>query len=195
MYWGTGSSNLYWMTTPYNDEYGDWKEDLNLGTIRAGNYNIPGADDTLKARHGADFKEISRYKGIEQDDAYWRIALKNIKSHPFKYAENIIYNTGRLVFHYPFSYAVQRPKVLLVFPINAIVFTLILLCLVPTIINWRKILYPLRYMLVFCFIYLALSSLVGAYVRMFTVIVPILLFWFAFIIQKSLVLKIKFDAV
>jgi len=193
MYWSTGSDNLYWMSTPYDDEYGDWKGRLNLGTVSMGNYNIPGADDTLQAHHGNDFKKIYQYKGLERDDAFKRIAINNIKSNPFKYGENIIYNIGRLIFHYPYSYAVQRPKILLVFPINAIVFTLILFCLVPTIMNWRKIIYPLRFMLFFCFIYLGLSSLVSAYVRMFTVIVPILLFWFAFIINKSIKIYIKFN--
>jgi Dolichyl-phosphate-mannose-protein mannosyltransferase len=192
-YWGFGSDTLYWMSTPYDGEYGDWKGELTLGTVALGNYNIPGADDTLRAHHGRDFEEIYQLRGIERDDAFKRIAINNIKSHPLKFAENWIYNIGRLVFHYPFSYAVQRPKILLVLPINGIVFTLILFCLIPTFINWRKVSFPVRFMLFFCFIYLGLSSLVTAYIRMFTIVVPIMLFWFAYIIQKSLVIKIKFD--
>ena len=191
-YWGSGSDSLYWMSTPYKGEYGDFKYDLTLNTVALGNYNIPGSDDTLRVHHGKDFEEISKFKGIERDDAFKRIAINNIKSHPLKFAENWIYNLGRLVFHYPFSYAVQRPKILLVLPINGIVFTLILFCLIPTFINWRKISFPVRFLLLFCFIYLGGSSLVTGFVRMFTIVVPIMLFWFAYIIQNSLVIKIKF---
>lgn len=126
-------------------------------------------------------------------DAYKKIAINNIRAHPFKYLENIVYNIGRLVFHYPFSYAIQRPKILLVFPIHAIIFTLILFCMIPTYINWKKISFPIRFLLLFCFIYLGLSSLITAFVRMFTIIVPILLFWFAYIIPQSIVIKNKFN--
>jgi hypothetical protein len=193
IYWGTGNSNLYWMSTPYDDEYGDWKGDLTQGPVSDGNFNIPGSDDTLKSRHGKDFEEIYKFSGIEQDDAFKRIAIDNIKSHPLKYARNIIYGLGRLVFHYPFSYAVQRPKILLVLPINAIVFTLILFCLVPTFINWRKISYAIRFLLLFCFIYLMLSAMVSAYVRMLTIVMPVLFLWFAFILHKSVKIFFRFN--
>jgi hypothetical protein len=192
-YWGFGSDSLYWMSTPYKGEYGDFKGELTLGTVALGNYNIPGADDTLRAHHGKDFEEISQYNAIERDDAFKRIAINNIKSHPIKYVLNWICNLGRLIFHYPFSYAVQRPKILLVLPMNGIVFTLILFCLIPTFINWRKVSFPVQFMLLFCFIYLSLSSLVTAFVRMFTIVVPILMLWFAYVIQKSLTIKMKFD--
>ena len=193
LYWGFGKDSLYWMSTPYKDEYGDWKQHLNTHSIDMGNYNIPGSGDTLRARHGKDFEEIFRFTGMERDDAFKKLAMINIKSHPFKYAENIIYNMGRLVFHYPFSYAVQRPKTLLIFPINGIIFTFMLLCLVPTFINWKNIIFQVRFMLFFSFIYLGLCSVVCAQVRMFTIVVPVLLFWIAYIIQRSIVLKIKFD--
>ena len=142
-YWSTTSGNvLYWASTPYSDEYGDFKLTLDRVPVDMGNFNIPGAGDSLKAHHQKDYEEIYKYKGLEQDDAFKRIALRNIKSHPLKYLENCIYNVGRLIFHYPFSEAVQRPKVLLVFPINGIVFTLMLFCLIPTFKNWRRIPFP-----------------------------------------------------
>jgi 4-amino-4-deoxy-L-arabinose transferase-like glycosyltransferase len=192
-YWGFGKDSLYWMTTPYNGEYGDWKGELSTGTFSNDNYNIPGSDDTLKAHHGKDFEEFTRYRGMERDDAFKRAAMNNLKSHPLKYVQNVVYNMGRLVFHYPFSYSVQRTKVLLVFPINGIVFTLILYSLIPTILNWRKINCLFWFLLLFCFSYLGLSSLVSAQVRMFTIVVPILFFWFASIIDRSMVFKFKFD--
>lgn len=197
-YWNTNTgATLYWSSTPYSDEYGDWKQDLQQGTIEWGNFNIPGSNDSLIAHHQKDYHSIFKSNdftqfGMAQDDGFKKIAMDNIKEHPFKYLQNCFYNVGRLIFHYPFSYAVERPKVLLVFPLNGIVFTLILFCLIPTIKNWRSIIFPLRFLLLFTFLYLGLSSMVTAYVRMFTIIVPILLFWFAFIFQKTVKINFKF---
>ena len=192
-YWGFGKDNLYWMTSPYKGEYGDWKRELTAGTVSNDNYNIPGCGDTLVAHHGKDFEEFDKLRGMERDDAFQRAAMKNLKAYPLKYAENVVYNMGRLVFHYPFSYSVQRTKVLLVFPVNGIILTLILYSLFPTILNWKKFNCLFWFLLLFCFSYLGLSSLVSAQVRMFTIVVPVLFFWFALIIDRSIVFKFKFD--
>jgi hypothetical protein len=198
-YWNTNTGvTLYWSTNPYKDEYGDWKQDLDENTVDMGNYNIPGAEDTLIAHHARDYYSIFKNKkftqfGMAQDDAFKKFALDNIKVHPLKYLQNCVLNVGRLIFQYPFSYAVQRPKVLLVFPINGIIFTLILFCLIPTFRNWRNIIYPVRFMLIFAFLYLGLSSMVTAYVRMFSIIVPVLLFWFAFIFENTTQINLKFE--
>lgn len=191
-YLGTGSDNFYWMTTPYKGEYGDWKGPLTINPLHNGNYNIPGAGDTLIAHHQKDYDKIYSHKGgLEKDDAFMRIAISNVKSHPLKYAQNIFFNFGRIIFHYPFSYAVQRPKPLYVMPLNGIIFTFIIICMIPTLINWRKIVFPIRFLLFFAFLYLGGSSLVSAETRMLTIIVPILVFWFAFIIQKTVKINMR----
>ncbi len=124
-YWNTNTGDtLYWNSTPYSNEYGDWKDDLSQGAPDLSNYNIPGAQDTLIAHHQNDFDFINQYSGEKRDAAFKQIALKNIKSHPFKFLQNCVYNLGRLIFHYPFSQAIERPKILLVFPVNGIVLTL-----------------------------------------------------------------------
>jgi 4-amino-4-deoxy-L-arabinose transferase-like glycosyltransferase len=192
-YWGSGNDSLYWMSTPFEGEYGDWKEDLSLNPIIYGNYNIHGADSVLRAHHQEDFKEIYKYKGIERDDVYTRLAINNIKSHPLKYAQNIINNIGRLIFHYPFSYAIQRPKTLLVFPINGILLTLMLFSLVPTFINWRRFPVSIRFLLIFILLYLGGSALVSAILRMFTIAVPVILVWIAYVLQNTLKINLKFN--
>ncbi len=191
-YWGSGSDSLYWMTSPSNVEYGDWTGALNRNNIGAANYNIVGADSLLAANHQDDFNKINKSIGIERDDVYKSLALRNIKAHPLKYAQNIIYNMGRLVFHYPFSQAIQKPRTLLILPINGILLTLMLFSLIPTILNWRIIPIPLKFLLMLTFFYLGASTLVTALVRMFTIIVPILLFWIAYITQHTLSISLKF---
>ena len=194
LYWSTtAGSTLYWSSTPYKDEYGDWKLELKQNPVDMGNYNIPGSGDSLVAHHQEDYNEIYKYKGVEQDDVWKAKAFENIRKHPGKYLQNCLYNIGRLVFHYPFSMAVQRPKVLLVFPANGIILTMMLFCMIPTFINWRRISYHVRFLLFFTVLYLGASTLVTAYVRMFTIIVPILLFWFAYIFQETVKVNLRFS--
>ena len=192
-FWGTGSDTLYWMSTPYEEEYGDFNYGLDVNPIEEGNFNIKGSDSILIAHHWEDFKAIDKLTGLEWDDEYKRIALKNIKEHPAKYAQNVIYNMGRLIFHYPYSQAIQRPKTLLVFPINGILLALMLFCMIPTIINWRRIPFVIKYLLVFTVLYLGGSSLITGILRMFTIIVPVLLFWIAYTVHNTVKINFKID--
>jgi predicted RND superfamily exporter protein len=179
------------MSTPYKDEFGDWKGSLRTENIDNFNYNIPGAGDTLKTHHQKDYEEIYKLKGLQQNDALKKIAFKNIKSYPLKYTQNIFYNIGRIIFDYPFSYAIQQPKHLFVFIFNGIIFTLTLLCLIPTFIKWQKIIFPIRFILFFVLLYLGASSLISSETRMFSAIVPILLLWIAFMFQKTIRINMK----
>jgi hypothetical protein len=193
-YWNTNTGDsLYWNSTPFSNEYGDWKSDLSQGEPGLSNYNIPGASDTLKAHHQKDFDILNQYSGRQKDSVYKALAITNIKSHPLKFVQNCIYNAGRLIFHYPFSQAIQRPKILVVFPINGIVFTLMLFCLIPTLINWKKINLTIKFLLLFSLLYLGESILVSALVRMFTIIVPILIFWFGYIFENCVKITLKFN--
>lgn len=193
-FWGTGNDSLYWMSNPEPNEYGSWFPDQTMDSeLTFFSYYIPGCRDSIKAHHGKDLAEIHKYTGLERDDAYKTIAVKNIKAHPLKYLQNVIYNTGRLLFQYPFSYGVYRPKVLIVFPLNGIILTLLLISLLPTFINWKKILFPIRFLLLFVLLYLAGSLTVVTYIRMFAIIVPILLLWIAFTFQNTLNFNLKFD--
>ncbi len=192
-YLGTGGDNFYWMSTPYEGEYGDWKGPLEINPVDNGNYNIPGAGDTLVAHHKKDYDAINKLTGVERDDAFKKIAVNNIKEHPLKYAQNIFFNIGRIVFHYPFSYAIQRPKPLYVMPMNGIIVTFMLICLIPTFMNWRKFLFPVRYMIFIALLYLGGSCLACGETRMFALIVPVLLAWIAYVIQKSAKINLKFS--
>jgi len=191
-YWGnSGGASLYWMSTPYDDEYGDWVG-KSLKTYSGENFNIQGSGDSLVARHGKDYEKIYALPLILQDGMYTKLAIQNIKSKPLKFAKNIFYNLGRMFFHYPFSYSVQKPKTLLVLPLNAILFTFFILSIIPTILNWNRINFAIRFMIVLLILYLGVSSLVSAYLRMFIIMVPIFLVWFGYIIHNVIRINIKF---
>lgn len=204
-YLGTsGGVNMYWMSTPYEGEYGSWFSELkqegnidnNVQDIqnpkhenqllsKTREFNIPGLYDSLKAKHQKNFDEIYNYTGVERDDAFKRIAIQNIKSNPIKFLKNCFANVGRILFNYPYSYQLQRPATLIRFPLSGIILVLMLYSFIPTIINWRKILFPIRFILFFVFVYLGGSVLGSAESRMFTMIVPMLLLWIAYILNKT----------
>jgi len=212
-YWGTlAGNNLYWMSSPSVNEYGTWFPDLAKDSlVQKSNpliamdirrIFIPGAEDSLKLYHQQDFNEIYQYDneiyqyddGVKLDDAFQRIAQRNIKSHPLKYLQNCVSNVGRMLFGYPNSYMIQKPGDLVRLLPNGIIAVLSLFCLLPTLRNWRKISYSIRYMLFFTAIYLGGSVLGSAEIRMFGVITPVILLWILYIAQKSVRVNLDFYA-
>ena len=193
-YWGNGNDSLYWMTATAPNEYGSWfpnpLEDYDSVYLT---YYIPGTGDSLIKYHREDLEDIKQYTGIDKDDAYFRHAIENIKDHPSKFVENYIYNVGRFIFQYPFSYGMHRPKVLIVFPIQGILLTLVLISLVITLMNWRRVPFPIKFLLFMTLLYCAGSTVVTAYLRMFTVIVPILVTWIAYMLENAIQIKLKIN--
>jgi 4-amino-4-deoxy-L-arabinose transferase-like glycosyltransferase len=209
LYWSSyGGNNLYWMSSPYENEYGDWQpypwpyhEKLQL----------PGTLEIVKLQHEKDFQQIfeskeaqdlyvkngnihgNAYTGVIQDDTLKRIAFNNILSHPTKFIENIISNAGRMFFNYPNSYTIQKPSTLKRLPINGTILVFAVFCFVISLVNWKRILFPLRFLLFFSLLYFSGSLLGSAGPRMFTVIVPVLLFWIAYIFQRTVKIKVRFS--
>lgn len=194
----SGGMSLYWMSATDENEFGDWFHERNIHPSKALDLSIdseaktiPGWNNYLYANHAKDYAELDKYTGVKRDDIYKKIAIGNIKQHPLKYVKNCISNIERLFFSFPYSYTLQHNIFQLA--INGPIVLSMFFSFIITIINWRKIIFPLRFILFFIFIYLSLTITVSAYTRMFTVIVPIILFWIAFIFQKSLKLKLRFE--
>ncbi|MDP4283528.1 MAG: hypothetical protein Q8891_03830 [Bacteroidota bacterium] len=208
-YWSSlGGNNLYWMTTPYEGEYGDWlSSPKSIPDTISHQQKYDGFEKFIKsdrdlhiseynalkeANHKRDYEEINKFKGgFERDDAFKRIAFNNIKSHPVKFIENCISNAGRMLFNFPFSYKLQTPRTLIRIPLGGTMAVLIIFCLIPTFTNWRKIIFPLRFMLFLALLYLGGSILSSAETRMFTVVVPLLLFWIGYILQKTVKINLR----
>jgi 4-amino-4-deoxy-L-arabinose transferase-like glycosyltransferase len=202
-----GGNNLYWMSTPFDGEYGEYFKYPFSGSSD----RIPGSEDQIKQRHQKDFDKLLQNqevkkanledgvyhddlaKGTDQDDLLKKIAIENIKSHPLKFLRNCISNMGRMIFNYPASYALQKPSTLKRLPINGTLMVFTLFCLIPTIVSWRKIPFKIRFLLFLIFLYLGASLLGSAETRMFTMAVPILLIWIAFIVERSVKVNLKLE--
>jgi hypothetical protein len=189
-YWGnSGGMSLYWMSNPCKNEYGSW---INEKLNQKETYSAVGCSATLlKLNHQKDIDEVLKYKGVQKDDAYKRIAIQNIKNYPVKYGKNVLANISCLLFDFPQTYTYQR--ILLKIWYFSILYTLILVSLVLTIFNWRNIPFHIKFIVVFAFIYLGGSSLLSGASRQFIVIVPALLVWIAYVFNKSIVVKFRFD--
>ena len=197
LYWGTsGGTNLYWMSSPYPRENGDWFnfDKLSNNYIEKYEYaSMPGRLDSIRVNHLKDREELYKYKGVEQDDLYRKIAIQNIKSHPLKFLQNCISNVGRFFFNYPKSYVLQRPINLIRLPLNGTLILLLIFCSIPTVISWHKIAYPIRFMIFIALLYMGGSILGSTEPRMLSVIVPVLLIWIAYIYHRSVKINLKFD--
>jgi len=194
-YWGSaGGDSMYWMTTPYEFEYGNWYsfEEIEKDTsLMDGRLMIVG--NPIKNNHSEAIQEISKYKGIERDDVLKRMVVENIKTYPGKFIQNCFSNLGRIFFNYPYSYTLQRPGTLLRLPMNGIILILMLYSLIPTIINWRRVQYHLKILLFIFIIYLGGSTVGTAETRMFSIIVPFLLYWIAIMISQTVSFRIKWS--
>jgi hypothetical protein len=191
-YWGTsGGNNLYWMSTPHENEYGDWTCLDSTYVFSVGN-RIVGSYDSLKVHHQANFEEVSNLNNIELDEALKRMAIVNIKSNPIKFIQNCISNIGRMLFDYPYSYSSQNYRDLLRLPYAGFVVILMLFCIIPTLKNWSKIPFPIRFLMFFVIVYLGGSVFGSAEMRMFIKVEPVIFLWIAYIIQNSVKINLDF---
>lgn len=187
-YWGnSGGMSLYWMSSPYKHEYGDW----NTPEFDAYCFDtsLPCNSELFSKNHKADIEYVLSLPITKQDDAYKDLALKNIKENPLKFLKNCYANGLRMLFNFPESYTYPREMSLLRIPPNSFLFTLMIVAFVLTFLNWRLIPERILYIIAFLFLYLGASILVSATHRQFNIVVPVILFWIGFIFQKSISLK------
>lgn len=186
-YWSTlGGNNLYWATETDEYEYGSWFPDPGLKTDPdAKHSHLKNFEEQVRIKHLEDFNEINKYTGVERDDAYKRMAWKNIKNNPVKYFKNCISNIGRMFFNFPYSYKFQTPKTLVRLPFNGILLIAMLFSLIPAFVNRDKIPFSIKLLMLMAFIYFGGSVLANAETRMFTVIVPVILMWVTYVLRKS----------
>ncbi|MFW7378549.1 MAG: hypothetical protein ACOH5I_07080 [Oligoflexus sp.] len=108
-YWGSpGSSALYWMSSPYPEETGEW---FHQGHV----YGNPVLRDHHRSLYdrvtGLDqnpdlstMEQVFNLSTPESSDIFSSEAIKHIKMHPLKYFKNWLANLGRLWVDWPYSF-------------------------------------------------------------------------------------------
>jgi len=192
-YWGnSGGMSLYWMSTPYENEYGDWKlPDLSnkqYPTL----FKSAEADALLKKNHSKEIKFILKHNEVEQDALFKQKAIDNIKKHPLKFMTNYYYNFSRMLFNFPYSYSYQDGAIVRNIISGSLILWSSVIGIILTYINWRRIVFPVKFVLLITGVYLLLSGALSSYPRQLDVIVPVLLFWIGYLAANIKKINLKF---
>lgn len=180
-YWSNaGGNSLYWMTSTYDDELGDWHPPDRLREY-----------PSLYERHKKLFSELEGLSSVERDDELKRRAFNNIAHNPAKFLKNWTANIGRLLFSYPYSYTPQKLSTYFYMAPNIFLVALSILLIYPAYIGRRLIPYEIFALLVFSLISFGGSSFLVAYPRHFTLLVPVFSLWIIFILMRILKLDIN----
>jgi hypothetical protein len=173
--------SLYWMSSPYEYEYGDWKVPELTNHQYPILFNSAEVVTILKKNHAKEINFILKHNEIEQDALFKQIAIANIEKNPWKFLKNYYYNFSRMFFNFPYSYSYQDGAIVE----NIIIGSLILWASVTGIVltwrNWRRIIFPVKFSLFVTGVYLILSGALSSYPRQLDVILPVLLFWTGFL--------------
>jgi len=181
LYWSnSGGLSLYCMSTPYEDEWGDWFDQ-----------NKFKGNPFLARNHQSFFDRISKLPAVEKDEALKGQAVNNILQHPRKFVINWMANLGRLFFNYPYSYTPQKISTYAYFLPNIFLFVIMIFSLFVSFYAYKSIPYELFSLLVFSLIAFGGSSLLSAYSRQVLPLIPIAALWIFFIWCRVVSLKIK----
>jgi len=175
--WGnSGSLSLYWMSSPYPEDLGDW---------RGGAYEVVVSDPKL-AHHRAFFLELAPLDPTEQNRRLEQRAIENIRGSPGKFAKNVAANVSRMTLGFPFS-ATQEDLSTLYYllPNSAVLWALVGCAL---LLATRRVTFGFEGAVfgVFGGLAFALHSVLAAFPRMIMPLIPIAL-WFVFVTIGTLV--------
>jgi len=175
-YWAqSGGLSLYWMSSPLGEEYGDWL----TGTK-------PWLGGYWKAEKHHEFLEsLQETPSVERDQTLRKEAVRNMLDHPGKFAKNWVANITRLFLHYPFSYKQHAMEDLRTILPGSVLLVLCILCMIPTVVNWRSIPAGIQQTFIVGLLYLGGNSLLSAYDRMLLPIFPMIAVWLTYIIAKT----------
>ena len=174
-YWSdAGGSSLYSMSTPYENEYGDFfPATEGLGGLSYSRTTTQ-KNNNLKENHIMFIKTLNGLNGVEKDQRLKKESIKNIISYPTKYLKNIIYNFGRISIRYPFTNREVKPLLLLILIFH---FSLLLF---PLLLSIKKIISNVIYekiiITTFFSVFLLGTLLLSAESRFIFPIYPILIY-------------------
>ena len=181
LYFGnSGGMSLYWMSTPYENEFGDWHwfETLEKKT-------------EIYNNHKSYLSTIKDLAPVEKDTALKEKAIENILNNKTKFFKNWVSNIGRILFNYPYSNPEKSNRLIIVAFLNSILLLTIFISIILGIKNIRKI-EPVFFIIgLFIMIYLSGISLLSAQHRFLFIIFPAILIWVTYILNIFLKIELK----
>jgi hypothetical protein len=175
LYWSnSGGMSLYTMSTPYEGETGQWYDQKRL-------VNSPN--------HTVFMDSVLKLTPVQRDEAFKKAAIKNIKNHPVKYLANLVSNVGRLLF-FPTDYVSNSILSYYPFIPNMFIVVFIVITSVISACQFKRIPQEIVFLFLFIIIYLAGSTLLSAYRRMFHITMPFWFFFFSYVFNNIISVQI-----
>ena len=187
--WGTGGGEiLYWRSTPYADEYGNWiNSDIVLGNEEH-DYIYSAA---LKKNHGDFIRSIQGYTYVQKDSLLKKRALENMRKYPIKYLENTVDSALRLFFNYPYSYTPQKTSSYVYILPNMFMVVFLISSLFLAIRYPYAIPFEIRFLGLIALLFVGGLTLLDGKIRHLVPIIPVLVFFIVFVHKQLVILEIK----
>ena len=195
-YWSTsGGEQLYWRSSPYDGEFGDWispRAVLNpeLGKRTFGNSQL--TENHLEFYRSLPFPPGDTSTTLPVADSIFKVrAIANIKEHPEKYVRNTVASFSRLFFDYPLSYTPQKMATLgYIFP-NMFLLVLSILFIYPVWIARHNIPIEIWTLIIYLGLFIGGMSLLNGRIRHLTPIIPTIIFLLGFSGTNLITIKIN----
>jgi hypothetical protein len=172
-YWSNaGGMSLYWMSNPYDREWGEWYNDELEHNGRS--------PEKIREHHAEPYSIIYGYQGTIRDDKFKEFALENIRVNPGKFFLNWLANWSRMFFNYPVSYTPIGTGTIANAIANVPVLALLIFSAFKSLKRKEYLPDFLKFMLLISAIYLLGSSFLSAYDRMFYILWPVLACWIVY---------------
>jgi 4-amino-4-deoxy-L-arabinose transferase-like glycosyltransferase len=172
-YWGSsGGLSLYWMASPYPGQLGDWHAPTDVRSM------------PILAPNRPDFAPIPGANQVRVDSERQHQAIRYIRAHPTRYVRNLVNNFSRLWFNIPYTSTAEHIGTLLYVVPNALLFAGALFALVMLRRGWSEVPLSLRAFLVLAVLGIGVQTLVAAYSRMLVPLVPVILLFIAWSLDR-----------
>jgi hypothetical protein len=184
-YWSTnGGELLYWMSSPVNEEWGQWFWDMDVLENR-----IPG----MNPIHQAFFSELAATSShVERNDLFMKKATEQIKAQPEVYFfRAFVVSPLRLFFGYPNSYKEQNLTIYFYLLYHMFLIVLIVFSLYPAWVHRRSIPTELYLLILFILIYLGGTILVCCIPRYLIPAIPFMILWIAYVYSHFVTIKLS----
>ena len=169
----SGGLSLYWMTTPFPGEWGDWHAPENVLT------------NGRMVHHRPVFEAAEKLPEGERDATYKQAAMRNLRERPLRYAVNLAANVSRMFFSFPYTHTPQKLSTLFYVLPNALLLSLLLAgCAGLRRMTRAEAAAVFPYAL-FGAAGFAGSALLSAYARMLFPLVPVILLIILYGLRRS----------
>lgn len=189
MCWGTnGGDILYWRSTPFENEYGDWiNSDVALGKSEGDYFD----SSMIVKNHGTFIQSLEPYTGLQRDSIFKKTAIENMKQYPKKYLQNTGASLSRLFFNYPLSYTQQKTSTYFYIIPNIFLVVFLVLSIILGVRNPRGIPLEIWFIGFFTLVFIMSLTLLDGRVRHLIPILPLILLFIIYVQAKLVTIKIN----